>query len=70
MTGKFELFIDEHASYAFRLKSHDGAVVAVSGPYPSKESAVQGIRDVRECAATGLISDQCSSSKSVHPENG
>ncbi|WP_309072609.1 YegP family protein [Arthrobacter sp.] len=69
MTGKFELFTDEHASYAFRLKSHDGTVVAVSGPYPNKESAVQGIRDVRECAATGLISDQCSPSRSVLPEN-
>lgn len=79
MTATFELFLDEHAHYAFRLKSPDGTVMAVSAQYPDKASAVQGIEAVRECAATGLISDNCPSAaarpapvlpSAGHPSNG
>lgn len=59
MSATFELFLDEHAHYAFRLKTPDGTVLAVSGQYPDKASAVRGIQAVRECAAMGLISDNC-----------
>jgi uncharacterized protein YegP (UPF0339 family) len=59
MTGSFELYNVDRTYYGFRLKAADGSVIAVSGRYPDKESAVQGIRAVRECAATGLISDHC-----------
>ncbi|MHA7301493.1 YegP family protein [Pseudarthrobacter sp. MDT1-22] len=43
----------------FRLKAPDGTVVAVSGRYSDKASAVDGINVVRECAGTGLIKDLC-----------
>ncbi|MEC5193173.1 MULTISPECIES: YegP family protein [unclassified Arthrobacter] len=57
MTGAFELFHDGNLTFAFRLKAPDGTVVAVSGPFPDKVSAVEGIRVVRECAGMGLITD-------------
>ncbi|WP_142060053.1 YegP family protein [Pseudarthrobacter sp. B4EP4b] len=59
MTGTFEIYTVDHALYAFRLKAPDGTVLAVSGHYSDKQSAVQGIRRTRECAAAGLIADQC-----------
>ncbi|MDR7083774.1 uncharacterized protein YegP (UPF0339 family) [Arthrobacter ginsengisoli] len=59
MSGAFELFHDGNLSFGFRLKAPDGTVVAVSGPFPDKVSAVEGIRVVRECAGTGLITDLC-----------
>lgn len=59
MTRAFELFHDGNPSFGFRLKAPDGTVVAVSGPFPDKVSAVEGIRVVRECAGMGLITDLC-----------
>ena len=59
MSGTFELYCDHAQSFGFRLKAPDGSVVAVSLPFPDKASAVQGIRDVRECAGMGLITDLC-----------
>lgn len=57
MTEAFELFHDGNLSFGCRLKAPDGTVVAVSGPFPDKVSAVGGIRVVRECAGMGLITD-------------
>jgi uncharacterized protein YegP (UPF0339 family) len=59
MTGTFELFIDEDTHFRFRLKAPDGTVVAVSRSFPDKPAAVSGIRDVREYAGMGLITDLC-----------
>lgn len=59
MAGSFELFRDGGISFRFRLKGPDGTVVAVSGPFSDKVSAVEGIDAVRECAGTGLITDLC-----------
>lgn len=59
MVGSFELFRDEELSFAFRLKAADGTVLAISGQFPDKASAVEGIRAVRECAGMGLITDLC-----------
>lgn len=59
MTGTFEIYTVDHSLYAFRLTAPDGTVLAVSGHYPDKQSAVQGIRNTRECAAAGLIADRC-----------
>jgi uncharacterized protein YegP (UPF0339 family) len=59
MAGKFELFRDGGVSFRFRLKAPDGTVLAVSGQFPDKASAVEGISTVRECAGTGLITDLC-----------
>ncbi|MCU1633867.1 MAG: hypothetical protein JWM61_2519 [Micrococcaceae bacterium] len=59
MAGTFELFRDGGVSFRFRLIAAGGSVVAVSGQFADKESAVEGIRVVRECAGTGLITDLC-----------
>ncbi|WP_115787166.1 YegP family protein [Arthrobacter silvisoli] len=59
MTGMFEVFIDEDESFKFRLKAPDGTVVAVSMSFPDKPAVVCGIRDVREYAGMGLITDLC-----------
>jgi uncharacterized protein YegP (UPF0339 family) len=62
MSGTFELFVDGSTSYGFRIKAPNGAIVAVSGQFPDKASAVQGIRAVREYAGMGLIKDLCEAS--------
>jgi uncharacterized protein YegP (UPF0339 family) len=59
VAATFEIFNDGGVFFRFRLKASDGAVVAVSGQFPDKASAVEGIRVVRECAGTGLITDLC-----------
>ncbi len=59
VSGTFELFRDGGVSFRFRLKAAGGKVVAVSGQFPDKGAAVEGIRMVRECAGTGLITDLC-----------
>lgn len=57
MAGTFELFVDEDSRIRFRLVAPDGSVLAVSGQYPDKYKAADAIKDVRECAGTGLIRD-------------
>ena len=59
MTGAFELFTDENMQFRFRLKAHDGTVMALSRSFPDKPAAVAGITAVRECAGMGLITDLC-----------
>ena len=39
MTGKFELVETSHGAFEFRLISHTGKVLAVSGTYSDKDSA-------------------------------
>lgn len=57
MAGTFELFVDEDSRIRFRLVAPNGNVLATSGQYPDKYKAADGIKDVRECAGTGLIRD-------------
>lgn len=59
MTSTFELFTDENMRFRFRLKAHDGTVMALSRSFPDKPAAVAGITAVRECAGMGLITDLC-----------
>jgi len=59
MAGMFELFNDEDAGFRFRIRAPDGTVMAVSRSFPDKPSAVAGIRDVREYAGMGHITDLC-----------
>jgi uncharacterized protein len=49
MTGTFKLFTDENMRFRFRLKAHDGTVMALSRSFPDKPAAVAGITAVREC---------------------
>lgn len=58
MAGIFEVFQDG-GSFRFRLKASSGTVIAVSGQFSDKAAAVEGIRVIRECAGTGLITDLC-----------
>ena len=57
MAGTFEVFADEDSRIRFRLVAPDGTVLAVSGQYRDKDQAAAAIKDVRECAGTGLIHD-------------
>ena len=57
MAGTFELFAEEDSRIRFRLVAPDGTVLAVSGQYRDKDQAAAAIKDVRECAGTGLIRD-------------
>ena len=65
MAGRFEAFVDVDAYFRFRLLAPDGAVVAVSGPYPDKAALAAGIAAVRECAGTGLVTDLCPAGAAV-----
>lgn len=57
MTGTFELVEPSRGAFEFRLVSHTGKVLAVSGTYSDKDSAVAAMRLARECAATALVQD-------------
>lgn len=59
MAGMFELFNDEESNFRFRITCPDGAVMATSRAFPDKASAVAGIRDMREYAGMGHITDMC-----------
>ncbi|MCH6472498.1 YegP family protein [Sinomonas terrae] len=58
MTGTFELLVNSRGYYEFRLLSLTGKVLAVSGPYPDRDSAVAAIALARESAAMARINDQ------------
>ncbi|MET4097565.1 DUF1508 domain-containing protein [Arthrobacter sp. UYCu712] len=59
MAGMFELFTDEVSGFRFRITAPDGTVMAVSRRFPDKQSAVDGIRAVRDYAGMGHITDLC-----------
>ncbi|MDP9904129.1 YegP family protein [Arthrobacter bambusae] len=59
MAGIFEVFLDGDSFFRFRLKSPDGAVIAVSTPFEDKPAVVAGIAAARECAGMGLVTDLC-----------
>lgn len=59
MAGTFELYVDAHARYRFRLRGTDGTVMAVSMGFENKPAAIAGIREVRACAGMGLVTDLC-----------
>lgn len=59
MAGMFELFNDEYSNFRFRITVRNGAVTATSCAFPDKASAVAGIRDMREYAGKGHITDMC-----------
>jgi uncharacterized protein YegP (UPF0339 family) len=59
MAGSFEVFMDSESQVRFRLVAPNGAVLAVSEQFTDKRHAAAAIKDVRECAGTGLIQDLC-----------
>ncbi|MDQ0028390.1 YegP family protein [Arthrobacter bambusae] len=63
----FEVFVDAESLFRFRLKSPDGAVIAVSTPFKDKPAVVAGIAAVRECAGMGLVTDLCPAARAHEP---
>ncbi|WP_458113944.1 DUF1508 domain-containing protein [Arthrobacter sp. R1-13] len=59
MAGSFEVFMDAESQVRFRLVAPNGVVLAVSEKFADKRHAAAAIKDVRECAGTGLIQDLC-----------
>ncbi len=54
---KFELYQDKAGDYRFRLRSRNGAIIAVSEPYSSKNGCLDGIESVRSNANSAEISN-------------
>lgn len=57
MAGRFEIFRDEQQQLRFRLTGDDGATLMTSEPYDNKDTAVDGIDGIRNCASTAFITD-------------
>jgi hypothetical protein len=68
MAGYFELFTDHQSHIRFRLLAPGGGLLAVSGPFGDTKAAAAAIRDVRECAGTGLIQDHSLAAPVDDPE--
>lgn len=58
MTGTFELLETAPDEFRFNLLTEEGAILAVSLPYRSKELAVEAIKAARESASMALITDR------------
>jgi uncharacterized protein len=58
VTGTFELVMTSRGGFELRLLSRTGKVLAVSGTYSDKDSAVAAIALVRESAAMALTKDR------------
>lgn len=54
---KYQLYRDQADSYRFRLRSRNGAIIAVSDAYTTKASALAGIESIQKNAPTAQISD-------------
>lgn len=50
MAGKFELYVDNTGRYRFRLKASNGQILAVSQPYASRRTALEGIESLKKHA--------------------
>jgi len=57
MAGRFEIHRVGDESYRLRLTDADGNIVAVSPTFPSLTMLRDGIKAVRENAATAIVVD-------------
>jgi uncharacterized protein YegP (UPF0339 family) len=57
MAGRFEIHRVGDEAYRLRLTDADGNIVAVSPNYRCVNTLIEGIRAVRENAATGVVVD-------------
>ena len=55
---KFQLFLDKAGQFRFRLRAHNGQIIAVSEAYTTKASALGGIDSVRKNAPDASIQDR------------
>ena len=58
MAAKFELNKDVAGEFRFKLVAANGECIAVSQGYNTKDSAMNGIKSVRENAAKAAIADK------------
>ncbi|MBF6217196.1 DUF1508 domain-containing protein [Nocardia abscessus] len=63
MAGKFELFTDAAHKIRRRLKAGNGAVIAQSQAYASKNAASKGIASVQSNAAGAAVVDLTEAAK-------
>jgi len=52
---KFEMYLDKHGTYRFRLKARNGEIIAVSEIYSAKAGCLNGIESVRKNAAESSV---------------
>lgn len=57
MAGRFEIHRAQSGSYRLRLTDSSGNTVAMSPDYPHLSALKDGIKALRENAATGLVVD-------------
>jgi uncharacterized protein YegP (UPF0339 family) len=57
MAGRFEIHRVGDESYRLRLTDAEGNIVAVSPNFKSLNTLVEGIKAMRENAATGVVVD-------------
>jgi uncharacterized protein len=57
MAGRFEIHRVGDESYRLRLTDAEGNIVAVSPNFKSLNTLVDGIKAMRENAATGIVVD-------------
>ena len=55
---KFQLFQDKAGQFRFRLRAHNGKIIAASEGYTTKASALGGIESVRLHAQEAEIQDR------------
>ena len=55
---KFELYLDKHGTYRFRLKARNGEIIAVSEVYNAKAGCLNGIDSVRKNAHHAEITEE------------
>jgi uncharacterized protein YegP (UPF0339 family) len=58
MDAKFELTKDVAGEFRFKLVAENGQTVAVSQGYSTKESALNGIKSVKQNAAKAVLEDK------------
>lgn len=57
MAGRFEIHRVDDESYRLRLTDADGNTVALSPSFKSLSTVLEGIKAMRENAATGVVVD-------------
>ena len=57
MAGRFEIHRKGDESYRLRLTDGEGNIVAVSPNFKSLNTVLEGVKAMRENAATGVVVD-------------
>lgn len=55
---KFQVYLDKAGQFRFRLRAHNGQIIAVSEGYTTKASALGGIESIRRNAPDAQTEDR------------